>query len=69
MHERINRLHGARVEAELAAFRAEARPGLKNAEKLFLKEFRSKVKEVEKLHRDWDANHVFMPPASEPTEE
>lgn len=60
VHGLINDAEATRMEKELSAFRIEKTP-LKAAERAFRDRFRDRVRQVDRLHRDWDANHTFPP--------
>lgn len=56
MHRRINLSGAARLERELAAFRARAADPAE-AEEFLLRRFQEGVREIKALHGAWDANH------------
>ncbi len=58
VHRIINTTEAKRIQKELADFYV-ASVSLQEAEKIFLARFNDKVKEVEKLHQEWDNNHTF----------
>lgn len=63
VHQSINRAQAARLEKELAAFSVET-DDLKAAEDLLCRKFKEGLRTVEALHKEWDANSVFVEPAS-----
>lgn len=61
MHRRINEAEARRLEKDLSGFRHEAADtpsGLKRADALFRREFRRRVDDIDRLHREWDKNHI-----------
>jgi hypothetical protein len=57
VHRDINRAEARRIESLMARFETESQD-LKQAEAAFRKKFHDLVRDVDRLHRDWDANHA-----------
>ncbi len=56
VHRRINQLGAREIQARLADCRADGATPLQ-ADRAFRSEFRRRLREVEELHRAWDATH------------
>ncbi len=69
VHRRINQLGAREIQARLADYQAGRAFTLLQADRAFRSEFRRRLREVEELHRAWDATHkIFEAGLAEPAE-
>lgn len=57
VHRRINQLGAREVQDRLAEYRADGAASPLQADRAFRSEFRRRLRDVEELHRAWDATH------------
>lgn len=65
MHRRINTAEALRIQGALNSFQTEETDPAK-AEQQFKAAFRQQIAAVKKLHAQWDENHVFVQPSTDP---